>query len=83
MKKSVVMAFALGALSMLSFNLFASDSGEVEVQLPPQSNIEMRNDNQNINNNTGVEDYTDYRNNCYNGSRMNNNLQGRTGRGCY
>ena len=79
MKKSVVMAFALGALSMLSFNLFASDSGEI--QLPTQSNIEMRNDN--INNDTSVEDYTEYRNNCYNGSRMNNNIQGRTGRGCY
>lgn len=83
MKKSVVMAFALGALSMLSFNLFASDSGDVEVQLPPQSNIEIRNEDGNINNNTGVNDYTDDRYDCYNDSRMNNIMQRNTGRGCH
>ena len=82
MKKSIVMAFALGVLSMLSFNLFASDSGDIEVRTPATQNIEVRNEDKNINSDTNINNYNEGRNNCYNNYRDSNTQRG-TGRGCY
>ena len=76
MKKSIIMAFALGALSMLSLNVFASAGEDAQAKAPIMRNIEINNEDRNIN--KYIEDGYD----CYNDYNENDGTQRRARRGC-
>lgn len=80
MKKSIIMAFALGALSMLSLNVFASDAGDTETKAPVMRDIEINNEDRNMS--EYMKEYMQNGNECYNDDEINDGTQRRMGRGC-